>query len=218
MLKTRFKGDEQEVLITWVPTWMKASDVPGLANVPWHCHRPAHYAPSAEQGGTSNSMLPPLQTDDPPAKRGPGRPRTKPVVPKLVVPKLVPQPPPELVTSEMLDAKRGPGRPPKWLTEARRAAKRGPRRPSKSAHTPVKRKVKQASLASLAVGDMTTKEAAAEQQAALALALGGWEAETEQLHAKRGPGRPPKWLVEARKADDARRAVEAARVLAGLVA
>ena len=211
MLDTRFKGGEEEVLLNWFPTWVKASEVEDLANVPWQCHRPAHYAPSAEQGNDS----PPLQTDGPPAKRGPGRPRTKPVVPKLVVPKLVPQPP-ELVTSEMLNAKRGPGRPPKWLVEARRAAKRGPRRPAKSAHTPMKRKVKQVSLAALAVGDMTTKEAAAEQQ--VALALGGWEAETEQLHAKRGPGRPPKWLVEARRADDARRAVEAARVLAGLVA
>ena len=74
----------------------------------------------------------------------------------------------------------------------------------------MKRNVKQASLASLAalaVGGTATEQAA--------LALGG--AETEQLYAKR-PGRPPKWLTEARRADDARRAVEAAQVLAGLVA
>jgi hypothetical protein len=111
VLETRFKDGEEELLLNWFPTWVKASEVEDLANVPWQCHRPAHYAPSAEQGNDS----PPLQYGEPPAKRGRGRPRTMPV----------PLSSPDLVTSEMLNAKRGPGRPPKWLTEARRAAKRG---------------------------------------------------------------------------------------------
>jgi len=117
VLETRFKDGEEELLLNWFPTWVKACEVEDLANVPWQCHRPAHYAPSAEQGNDS----PPLQSGEPPLRRGRGRPRTRQVVP----PPPVPLPSPDLVTSEMLNAKRGPGRPPKWLTEARRAAKRG---------------------------------------------------------------------------------------------
>jgi len=251
VLDTRRTGGEEEVLLAWMPTWMKASWVPDLANAHWRCTRPEHYMPAAaQQGGASgsgnsgsgnsgsgnsgsgnsgngNASRRPQTArktahgadsnmdDEPPAKRGPGRPRK---VPKLAAPKLAAPKPAssELMTPEMLYAKRGPGRPPKWLTEARRAAEAAAKpkpmvkpkpvvRPKrvvqpkpvvrpKRVVQPAKRKPKVVSLAALAATNT------AEQVT------------PEVLFAKRGPGRPPKWLTEAR------RAAGAALVLAGLVA
>jgi len=182
VLETRFKDGEEELLLNWFPTWVKAREVEDLANVPWQCHRPAHYAPSAEQGNDS----------PPPLRRGRGRPRTRQVVPPP--PELVP--PPDLVTSEMLNAKRGPGRPPKWLTEARRAAKRGAGQPHPKPVVPKP-----------VVPKVVPKPVVPK-----VVPMPVPQPPPEQLHAKRGPGRPPKWLTEARRAD------EAARVLAGLMA
>ena len=75
----RHTKGEEEVLLAWRPTWVKASEVPDLASVPWDCTRPAHYtAGAAQQGGASGSRQTARKTargadsmDEPPAKRGP---------------------------------------------------------------------------------------------------------------------------------------------------
>jgi len=221
----RHTKGEEEVLLAWRPTWVKASEVPDLASVPWDCTRPAHYtAGAAQQGGASGSRQTARKTargadsmDEPPAKRGPGRPPKVPK-PKLVPkPKVVPKPAaPKLVTQELLNAKRGPGRPPKWLTIAQRAAKantRGPDQPkpvAKLVATPklmATPKLLAKLLAKRGPGRPPKAQAQVKRKSNKLVALSSTETAMAML-AKRGPGRPPKWLTEARRAAEEAGAVQ----------